>query len=105
MANTLVQFRTDETEKLEAMRILAKLGLSLPEYLRMCLSRLVQEKALPFSMKPENEDHAGSIWAGNSGADNAGIRALRKASQIALEHGIQDMPLDEINAEIAEVRK
>ena len=92
MANTMVQFRTDEAEKLEAMRICARLGLSLPAYLKMCISRLVQEKGIPFSMKLKNED-------------NAGIRALKKASQIAEEYGIADMTLDEINAEIAEVRK
>ena len=74
------------------MRICARLGLSLPAYLKMCISRLVQEKGIPFSMKLKNED-------------NAGIRALKKASQIAEEYGIQDMTLDEINAEIAEVRK
>ena len=100
MANTLVQFRTDEAEKLEAMRICEKLGMSLPAYLRICLSRLVQEKGILFSMKLENEGYAGS-----AGADNAGIWALRKASQIAAEYGIQDISPNEINAEIAEARK
>lgn len=92
MANTLVQFRTDEAEKLEAIQICAKLGLSLQAYLRMCICRMVQEKGIPFDMKLKNED-------------NAGIRALKKASQIAEEYGIADMTLDEINAEIAEARK
>ena len=100
MANTLVQFRTNEAEKLEAMRICEKLGMSLPAYLRICLSRLIQEKGIPFSMKLENEGYAGS-----AGTDNAGIRALNNASQIAAEYGITDMTLDEINAEIAEARK
>ena len=37
MASTLVQFRTEDTEKLRAVQILDRLGLSLPAYLRMCV--------------------------------------------------------------------
>ena len=92
MANILVQFRTEESEKIKAVQILEKLGLSLPAYLRMCMYRLNQEKGIPFSMKVEEEK-------------SPGIRALEKASKIAEKYGISDMSLDEINAEIAEVRK
>ena len=80
MASTLAQFRTEDTEKL---------GLSLPAYLRMCMSRLNQENGIPFSMKLEEEQ-------------NPGIRALQRTSRIAEEYGISDMSLDEINAEIAD---
>ena len=37
MANTLVQFRTDETERAEATQILDQLGLDMPSYLE-CVS-------------------------------------------------------------------
>lgn len=92
MASTLVQFRTEDREKLKSIQILDKLGLSLPAYLRMCMARLNQENGIPFSMNisPEN---------------NPGINALKKASKIAEEYGISDMTLEEINAEIAEARK
>ncbi len=92
MANTLVQFRIEDTEKIKAVQILDRLGLSLPSYLRMCVSRLNQEHGIPFSMKIETED-------------NPGINALKRASRIAEEYRIADMSLDEINAEIAEARK
>lgn len=92
MASTLVQFRTEDTEKLKSMQILDRLGLSLPAYLRMCMSRLNQENGIPFSLKLDEEK-------------NPGIRALQRASRIAEEHGISEMTLDEINAEIAETRK
>ena len=92
MASTLVQFRTEDTEKQKSIEILEKLGLSLPAYLRMCMSRLNQENGIPFSMKLEEEK-------------SPGIRALQRASKIAEEYGISDMSLDEINAEIAETRK
>ncbi|MDO5296073.1 MAG: type II toxin-antitoxin system RelB/DinJ family antitoxin [bacterium] len=92
MASSLVQFRADSAEKLAAMRICQQLGLDLPSYLRMCLSRLVREKGIPFSMKIEDADV------------NPGVLAMQRASRIAKEHGISDMSLDEINAEIAAVR-
>lgn len=92
MASTLVQFRTEDTEKIKAIRILDRLGLSLPSYLRMCVSRLNHENGIPFSMKIEAEN-------------NSGINALKRASRIAEEYGIADMSLDEINIEIAEARK
>ncbi|EFU77545.1 type II toxin-antitoxin system RelB/DinJ family antitoxin, partial [Lachnoanaerobaculum saburreum] len=92
MASTLIQFRTEDTEKIKSIQILDKLGLTLPAYLKMCMSRLNQEQGIPFSMKL-NE------------ADTPGIRALEKASKIAKEYNILDMSPDEINAEIADVRK
>ena len=92
MANSLVQFRVDDTEKLEEMQICERLGLNLQSYLRMCLSRLVQERGIPFSMHIEEEN-------------NSFINAVRKAQQIAEENGIANMSLEEINAEIAEARK
>lgn len=92
MASALVQFRTDEAEKIEATRICEKLGLSLSAYLRMCMYRLVKEQGVPFSM------HLAE-------AENPGVAAMKRASQIAVERGIEDMTLDEINMEIAEARK
>ena len=93
MASSLVQFRTEDTTKLKAISIWEKLGIDLPTYMRMCISRLIQENGIPFSMKldvvPENK----------------GIKAMKEASSIAAKNGISDMTLDEINAEIAEARK
>lgn len=93
MANTLVQFRTEETVRVKAANICEKLGIDLPTYLRMCISRLVQENGIPFSMKVED------------GNQNAAIRAMQLASKIAEEKGVSEMTLDEINAEIALARK
>lgn len=92
MASTLIQFRADEAEKAEAIAILNELGLDLPSYLRMCVSRLIREKGIPFSMKIEDV------------SENKGVSAMKQASQIAEENGISDMTLDEINAEISAAR-
>ena len=61
--------------------------------MRMCISRLIQENGIPFSMKLDGEP------------ENKALNAMKAASRIAEENGIADMTLDEINAEIAEVRK
>ena len=93
MANTLVQFRTEETSRIKAVSICEKLGIDLQTYLRMCISRLIQENGVPFSMKLDDN------------SESRGIDAMKAASRIASENGIADMTLDEINAEIFDTRK
>ena len=90
MANTLVQFRTDEASRIKAAMICEQLGIDLQTYLRMCISRLISENGVPFSMKIRQND---------------GISALRNMGQISAENGNSEMTLDEINAEISEARK
>lgn len=92
MASALVQFRTDDTAKLKAINICEKLGIDLQTYMRMCISRLIQENGIPFSMKIDSEP------------ENKGLKAMKAASRIAAENGIADMTIDEINAEIYEAR-
>ncbi len=92
MANSLVQFRADDTARIKAISICDRLGIDLQTYMRMCLARLVQENGIPFSMKLEGEE-------------NPAIAAMKKASRIAKNNGIANMSLDEINAEISEARK
>lgn len=93
MPNSLVQFRTDDTLKIKASNICERLGIDLPTYMRMCISRLIEENGIPFSMKLEKE------------SENRALKAMKAASRIAEENKISDMSLDEINAEIAEARK
>lgn len=93
MANTLVQFRADETARIKAVNICERLGIDLQTYLRMCMSRLIQENGIPFSMKLDEA------------SESRGLTAMKAASRIAEENGIADMTLDEINAEIAAARE
>ena len=93
MANSLIQFRTEEVSRIKAMTICERLGIDLQTYMRMCISRLIQENGIPFSMKLDDLP------------DNKAVRAMKSASRIAEENGVSDMTLDELNAEIAEARK
>jgi DNA-damage-inducible protein J len=92
MANNLVQFRADEDVKLQATVICNQLGIDLQTYLRMCLSRLVSENGIPFSMTLD-------------GTYNKGFNAMREAQSISGKNGNSDMTLEEINKEIDEARK
>jgi len=47
-ANALVQARVDETVKQEASAVLASMGLTVSDAVRMLLTRVAREKALPF---------------------------------------------------------
>lgn len=93
MANSLVQFREDETSKTKAIYICEQLGIDLQTYLRMCISRLIQENGIPFSMNLNDLN------------ENKALQAMKKSSIIAQQSGIADMTLDEINAEISAARK
>ena len=85
MANTLVQFRADETTRIKAAGICEKLGIDLATYLRMCVSRLVQANGIPFSMKVYDIP------------ENRGVKAIKDASRIAAAEGIADITLEEIH--------
>lgn len=92
MASSLIQFRTEDMSKVKAIQICEKLGIDLPTYMRMCISRLIQENGIPFSMKV------------NENNDSPALRAMKRASQIAMENNISEMTLDEINEEISKAR-
>ena len=71
MANTLIPFRVEEAERVEALLILNQRGLDMPSYLRMCISRLVRDKGIPFRMK-----------IGDS-KESKGVSAVKHAGKIA----------------------
>jgi DNA-damage-inducible protein J len=91
MANSLVSFREEESRKITATSICNEIGIDLPTYLRICISRLISEGGIPFSMKIDEQ--------------NKTLHVLKKASQRAEENGTSNMTLDEINNEISEARK
>lgn len=94
MANSLIQLRIDEKLKAEATDIFEKLGLDLSTAIRIFLTRSVEEKGIPFTMKLDTERYKAE----------AAVRAMREMSKTAEINGIADMTLDEINAEINAAR-
>ena len=94
MANALVQFRIDNSIRQQASDLCAQLGFDLSTYLRMSLIKLVQERGVPFNLKLNTVPTA-----------EEAIAAMKKISDIAQANGTAELTLDEINAEIAAVRK
>ena len=54
-ANALVQARIDGTVKEEAATVLATMGLTVSDAVRLMLTRVAREKALPFEPLVPNE--------------------------------------------------
>lgn len=50
MANTLVQFRVEESQRKQASAICEALGIDLQTACRMLVARIIKEQGIPFSM-------------------------------------------------------
>ena len=95
MAATLVQVRIDEDLKNQATAVYDALGIDLSTAVRMFLKRSVMVNGVPFSMVLSDSE---------TKAEKA-AKALISLNREALKNGTSEMSLDEINAEIEEVRK
>lgn len=66
-ANAFVRARIDETLKNEAAAVLAEMGLTVSDLVRITLTKVAKEKALPFDMRLPNQITAQSIAASEAG--------------------------------------
>ena len=55
-ATAFVRARIDESLKDEAAAVLAEIGLSVSDVVRMTLTRVAKDKALPFELKVPNRE-------------------------------------------------
>lgn len=60
--------------------------------MRICISRMIQENSTPFNMKFDEK------------SESPVLLAIKSASRIEKKNYVSDVTLDEIKAEIAEVR-
>ena len=54
-ANAFVRARIDESVKNEAAAVLATMGLTVSDVVRITLTKVANEKALPFQLTPNRE--------------------------------------------------
>ncbi len=66
-ANTVVRARIDEHIKEEATIVLAAMGLTVSDAFRMMLTRIAQEKALPFEPLTPNATTIAAIREARAG--------------------------------------
>ena len=67
MSTTMVHVRVDEKTKQRAAKILASMGISVSDAVRMLLVRVAAEKALPFELRVPNATTVKAMRAADKG--------------------------------------
>lgn len=67
MASSMVHIRVDEKVKEEAAETLAAMGLTVSDAVRILLTRVAAEKAMPFEVRVPNRTTRSAIDAGERG--------------------------------------
>lgn len=67
MATSMVHIRVDEEVKTKASKALAAMGLTLSDAVRLLLTRVAAEKAMPFEVRVPNRETRAAIEAGERG--------------------------------------
>ena len=68
-ATAFVRARIDETLKNEAAAVLAGMGLTVSDVVRIALTKIAKEKALPFEMRVPNALTAETLAKSGRGED------------------------------------
>lgn len=68
-ATAVVRARIDETIKNEASNVLAEMGLTVSDVVRIALTKVAKEKALPFDMRIPNALTAKTLKKSERGED------------------------------------
>lgn len=68
-ANAFVRARIDEKLKNEAAEVLAGMGLTISDVVRISLTKIAKEKALPFDMRIPNKLTAETLAKSERGED------------------------------------
>ncbi|HTX76291.1 MAG TPA: type II toxin-antitoxin system RelB/DinJ family antitoxin [Terracidiphilus sp.] len=66
-ANALVQTRVDRTVKKKAAAVLQDLGLTVSDAVRLLLTRVARDKALPFELLTPNAETVDAMKAARAG--------------------------------------
>ena len=67
MAASMVHIRVDTKVKAKAAKSLAKMGLTVSDAVRLLLTRVAAEEAMPFEIKVPNRETREAIEAGERG--------------------------------------
>lgn len=68
-ATTFVRARIDEKVKNEAAAVLAEMGLTVSDVVRIALTKIAKEKALPFDMRVPNAVTIKTLKKSDKGED------------------------------------
>ena len=88
-SSTLVQVRLDSETKEKATSLYERFGLDLPTAIRMFIKKSLMVNGLPFDVRD----------------NDSVLNAFENARKIIQENNVPELSLEEINDEIANVRK
>ena len=87
MATTeMVHVRVDKQTKVRAAEALAAMGLSVSDAVRVLLTRVAAEKALPFEVKVPNATTAAAMQEARDG----GLPSFRNVSDLTADLNAED---------------
>ena len=84
-ATVLIRARIDETLKTEAAAVLAGMGLTVSDVVRIALTKVAKEKALPFDLHVPNKQTAKTLAQSERGED---VRYAKDAEDLFKQLGI-----------------
>lgn len=84
-ATAFVRARVDETVKNEAAAVLASMGLTVSDVVRIALTKIAREKALPFEMRVPNAVTAQTLAKSERGED---VHRAKDAEDLFQQLGI-----------------
>ena len=84
-ATAFVRARIDEGLKNEAAAVLAGMGLTVSDVVRIALTKIAREKALPFEMRAPNPLTANTLAKSERGED---VHRARDAADLFNQLGI-----------------
>ena len=67
MATSMVHIRVDQKVKAKATKTLAAMGLTVSDAVRLLLTRIASEKALPFEVRVPNRETIAAMRAAERG--------------------------------------
>lgn len=84
-ATAFVRARVDEAVKNEAAAVLASMGLTVSDVVRIALTKIAREKALPFEMRVPNAVTAQTLAKSERGED---VHRAKDAEDLFQQLGI-----------------
>ena len=86
MATSMVHIRVDQKIKTKAAKTLASMGLTVSDAVRLLLTRIASEKALPFEVRVPNRVTAAAMRA----AERGELREARSVAEMMAELNADD---------------
>jgi len=83
-ATTMVPVRADENIKCRATETLASMGLTVPDAVRVFLTRVVTDQQLPFALQPPNASTRSAMREARAMGNARSVRVDARSNALAI---------------------